>query len=442
MSVDSPPAPNDATGDTQSMQNPSNRDNTPSSSVKGTGVLSLHDDHPDAPSPAVAPNLPESSSVTTGPRRSLRHSASSAALADQEFDELIDSLNPDHDKASSTRAKSTKSASTRSPKKKPVDKAPANSLTVLDHRITDVEAHQRVQDKRLSVTARELHERVDELSGSDFHATVLQLEELHTSVSLMRDSYDHNISELQTAATLTTQTMAALKTTNNDLVHEVRRLSQDATTTSNNLSQVSGDVAELKRRLREVESERSLLRNHVDSLSTQISASQNRDDMMAPGAKRQRTDPAPVSSSFYNQTVSSPVLSLSAPLPSALSTLPPAPVMTTVASHTLPPAPMQNGATHSGVNHRGRRWGVIVGPMSFDDVDFGQPRPLLPVAVNIIRMVGERINTSTVVASRHDTNYLLITWPYRNQADFFMSSWKAKQPLAHPYNYMTATKDF
>ncbi|KAK7444318.1 hypothetical protein VKT23_015330 [Stygiomarasmius scandens] len=151
----------------RSQQNPSNCESTPSS-VKDTGVLSLHNDHPEAPSSAVAFNIPESSSAATGIRRSLRHSASSAALADQEFDDLIDSLNSDHDKASSIRAKFTKSASTKSPKKKPAVKATANSpcwttaLLMLRHTKT-------------SACLSPL------------------LEELHTSVSLMHDSYDYDI---------------------------------------------------------------------------------------------------------------------------------------------------------------------------------------------------------------------------------------------------------
>ncbi|KAK7446001.1 hypothetical protein VKT23_014624 [Stygiomarasmius scandens] len=434
-----------------------NQENTPSLPVTDTGVLSLHSDRINPPevSSASQPsngvtNATEPTSATASLRRSLRHSASTATLAEQEHDDLIDSLNPEHDKPSSARAKSTP----KSPRKKSAEKTPASSLSVLDHRITDVEAHQRLQDERLTITARELHERVDELSGSDFHATILQLEELHSAVSLMRGTYGNHISELQTAATLTTQTMAALKTTNNDLVLEVRRLSQDTVTTSNNVSQVSGDVAELKRRLVEADSDRSSLRNQVDNLSALVSMSQNRDDLSAPGAKRQRMDDAgstPVGL-FHIQTGSSPVLSLAntpysstptlPPAPAAISSLanPPAPA---TVSHALPPAPLHNSTSNPGSGARGRRWGVVVGPMSFDDVDFGQQRPLLPVAINVIKMTGnERVNTSTVTASRQGANHLLMTWPWRNQAEHFMSAWKGKQPLPYPYNNMTATRDF
>ncbi|KAK7437229.1 hypothetical protein VKT23_018671 [Stygiomarasmius scandens] len=435
-------------------------DGNPNSSNE-LGVLSLHNQPvPSCPSTPQPPSAAESSSNTaTGPRRSLRHSSSAATIdTEQQLDDLIDSLNPEHDKVT-TRAKSTKAA-TKSPKKKPADKAPASSLNVLDHRITDVEAAQKLHDERLTVTARELHERVNEITGTDFHATVLQLEELHASVSLMRNTYDARISELQTASTLSTQTLSALRSTSNDLVHEVRRLVQDTTTSSNNRAQLSADVVELKRKVTELEVDRSSLRSqadsmaslrsHVENLSALVSVLQNRNEVPAQNAKRRRVDDInTVPTPSLREHI--PVLSLSGPSSSVIapvthqSTLPPAPLATL--PQQIPPAPIQTTAVITPAPNpgpaRNRRWGVIVGPMSFESVDVNQPGALLQVATTLIGMTAnDRVNSTAVTATYHSANHLLMTWPWRNQAENFVSAWKAKQPLPYPYNRMSVTKDF
>ncbi|KAK7450180.1 hypothetical protein VKT23_013063 [Stygiomarasmius scandens] len=422
------------------------------------GVLSLHDEPSPAglstpqPSSAAEPSIP-----VNGPRRSLRHSSSAATLeTEQQLDDLIDSLNPEHDK-DTTRSKPAK---TKSPKKKPSDKAAASSLNVLDHRITDVEALQKLQEERLTVTARELHERVDEITGTDFRATILQLEELHASVSLMRNAYDARISDLQTASTLTTQTLSALRSTSNDLVHEVRRLVQDTATSSNNRVQLSADVTELKRRLAETGADHSSLWSEVDglaslqsqveNLSALVSTLQSRSDLSATSAKCCRMDdlntvPTP------NLHEHVPVLSLGGSSSSTIAamapqpTFPPAPVAALL--QQLPPAPVQTTATIAPASNsapaRQRRWGVSVGPMSFDSVDITQPGALLQVATTVISMTGnDRVNSSAVTATRHGANHLLMTWPWRNQAENFIAAWKAKQPLPYPYNHMSLTKDF